>query len=173
MTGILSTRVLFRHPQGHYVSESITKILSKIKKEIVHTLLLQEYGILFLTCPGHMLTSHDCNATKLRSGICQFQLRAAVSKKWMKRLNKMQDSNAASTSAEIFPNCPWAQDRYCGRSLGGGTKKRCRNGKNKKVETSPLIVTFMLHVITYVVSKKLLWNLSSAVYQEKPRYSRI
>ena len=62
-----------------------------IKQEIVHTLLLEEYG---------------------------------VSKKWVIIMDRRQDLNVTLT-----PAGPSAQDRYCGRRLGGGAKKRRANEK--------------------------------------------
>jgi len=65
-----------------------------IKQEIVHTLLLEEYG---------------------------------VSKKWVIIMDRRQDLNATSTQAG--ESGPSAQDRYCARGFGGGTKKRRANAK--------------------------------------------
>jgi len=50
-----------------------------------------------------------------------------VSKKWEIIMDRMHDSNPASTPAET--NGPSAQDRYCARSSGGGAKKRRGNGE--------------------------------------------
>jgi len=68
-----------------------------LKQEIVHTLLLKEYG---------------------------------VSKKWVIIMDRRQDLNVTSTSA--VNSGPSAQDRYCARGFGGGTKKRCANEKEFK-----------------------------------------
>jgi len=68
-----------------------------IKQEIVHTLLLDEYG---------------------------------VSKRWVIIMDKRQDKTAASTQAETSGSS--AQDRYCVRGSGGGTKKRRGNGDERR-----------------------------------------
>jgi len=66
-------------------------------KEIVHTSLLEEYG---------------------------------VSKKWVIAMDKRQDKTAASTQAGNSGLS--AQDRYCARGSGGGAKKQCGNGDEKR-----------------------------------------
>jgi len=53
-----------------------------------------------------------------------------VSKKWAIIMDRRQDLNVTSTEAgKIGPS---AQDRYCARGLGGGTKKRRANEKEQK-----------------------------------------
>jgi len=68
-----------------------------IKQEIVHTILLKEYGLL---------------------------------KKWVTIMDRRQNSNVTSTPAG--KSGPLAQDRYCARGIGGGTKKRRANKEEKK-----------------------------------------
>jgi len=65
-----------------------------IKQEIVHTLLLEEYG---------------------------------VSKRWVIIMDRRQDLNVTLTPAR--KSGPSAQDCYCARGFGGGTKKRRANEK--------------------------------------------
>ena len=71
-----------------------------------------------------------------------------VLKQWVIIMERRQDSNVTSTPAG--KSGPLVQDCYCARGLGGGAKKRH--------EISLVFVIFMLHVLTYVVSKILLWN---------------
>jgi len=53
-----------------------------------------------------------------------------VSKKWVSIMDRRQDSDAASTPAET--SGPPAQDRYCARSLDGGTKKQYGNKEERR-----------------------------------------
>jgi len=71
----------------------ISPYYKDIKQQIVHALLLAEYG---------------------------------VSNKWVIIMDKRQDKNAASTQAETCGSS--AQDHYCARGPGGGTKKWRGNG---------------------------------------------
>ena len=88
-----------------------------IKQEIVHTLLLEKYG---------------------------------VSKEWVIILDRRHVSNndfASSSKKWTFGSgsflCQWREKMA---------------GKKRRIETSLVIVMIMLHVLTYVVSYKQLWN---------------
>ena len=50
-----------------------------------------------------------------------------MSKQWVFIMGRRQDSNAASTPAEMSGIS--VQDRDCSRSLGGGAKKQSGNGE--------------------------------------------
>jgi len=95
---LIAWSLLIGHPTHKYFwgrlcfVQDITFYYKDIKQEIVHTLLLEEYG---------------------------------VSKMWVIVMDRRQDLNMPSTPAG--KSGPSAQERYCGRGLRGGAKKRRAN----------------------------------------------
>ena len=92
-------------------------------------------------------------------------LKYGVLKKWVIIMDRKQDSNAAST--------PWTFSQ--GSFLYQEFRRRFEETawKRRRIETSLVIVMFMLRVMTYVVSYKLFWNWCFAICMSRGLMQRV